>query len=229
MLVPLVVLVLGTAAVVVGALVDRRRRARALAALTGAPDREIPGFRPTHDPRYVLADAAHQRSAPLATDSVPLAADRGEEVPYGMVRAGLATHEGGLMVLDAPRVLLLADPAASVADLLPLLAERARAPHALVIVAPNFSDEVADLFEVNVLQHYLVVGAVAIDEQDVRDHLATLTGAVAVDPFDLAAGYVPETSLGRCDRWISDSSHSWIARADPQLADTDTEPRDDLE
>lgn len=223
MLVPLAVLVLGVAAVAAGALLDRRRRNRALRALESAPDRAIPGFEPTDAPRYVRGDKAHERSAPLSTDPVPPPAERGDEIPYGMVRPGLATHDGGLMVLSEPRVLVLAEPAASVRALLDVLAERARAPRSLVIIAPEFSDEVADLCEVNVLQQYLAVGAVAVPDDAVRTRVAEATGAAPVDEASLAAGYVPEASLGRVARWISDSDRSWWQPAADPGADGEVE------
>lgn len=118
------------------------------------------------------------------------------------------------MVLDSPRVLLLSDPATSVRALLTVLAERARAPHALVVVAPEVNNEVVDLLVVNVAQQYLVVGGVAVPDAEGRDRVAALTGATPVDHADLAAGYVPDTSLGHCRRWTSDAERSWILTGD---------------
>ena len=211
MVVPLTVLVVGVAVVLFGALHDRAKRQRALAELTGAPDREIPGYDATAGtPQYLLGDLAHHRREPLpAHDGRPRAMTEGTEIAYGFASPAFATHADGLAVLDRPRILLCRGRVTSMVDLLPVLSRTELQP--LVLLAEDIDPEVLDTLAVNVAQDKLAVVAIRIGDADVDD-LAAGLGTTVVDDTDLQAGYVPDDHLGSAEQWVSTADASWSLR-----------------
>lgn len=209
MVVPAVILVLGIAVVIYGALHDRSRRERARAALT-EPPRPIPGFSPSADPHYLLGPDAHQRATPLPKlTSEPAVRDSGSVFEYGLLSGEFATHDGGLAFSESTIVLVLDAPPTSIHDLLPTLTAHAT-EGTLAIVAPEFPPEIADTLAVNVVQSKLSLIAVPIDDAEDRHALATVTDATPIDAFDLQAGYVPPDHLGHAAEWLSDRTRTWI-------------------
>ena len=214
-----VLVVVGLAAVVFGALHDRARNRRRAAEVLAPPDRVIPHFRadapaprylselqarrPPEDPRPVL-DAAGR-----AEVERQLADGAGTGVAVGWASADFVTDPAtGWAVLDEPAVLVCADEVASLRELLGLLERLLLSRTPLVLVAPRVAREVQATLEVNRLRGLLSVVVVLVGDPAERDALARGCGATPTERADRQAGYLPPTVLGRCRRWVSTDRRS---------------------
>ncbi|MGC3992610.1 MAG: hypothetical protein QM779_00515 [Propionicimonas sp.] len=214
------VLVIGVAVVVHGWLSDRTDTSHRQDALTGAPDRDIPGLRADAPaPDYLTGYEALERvpyhpSASL-TDAERAALQArlpgSPSLPVGHTSSEFVTDEAsGLCVLPSPWILVADHDVTTIRELLPLL-EKARAgDRSVVVVAPALSGDVIDTLRVNVVKQTLRSAAVLIPDAAQRRALCSLVGALPVPWEDLRAGYVPESSLGTCDTWVSSSAQSWM-------------------
>lgn len=215
-----VLVVLGLAAVVFGALYDRARNRRRAAEMLAPPDRVIPHFRadaPT--PHYLSELQARRPAAPppaavldeatRAEIQHQLAADSGPGLGAGWASADFVTDPAtGWAVLDEPVVLVCADPVASLRELLDLLERLLLSRTPLVLVAPEVAREVLATLEVNRIRGLLAVVVVLVGDPAARDALARGCGATPVDRADRQAGYLPPEVLGRCRRWVSTDRRS---------------------
>lgn len=219
-----VILVIGVAVIAYGSISDRKRHERALAAIKSPPKRDIPRFAPDAAAPHYLTDLEAHRPAEDAPSTALSEDDRaklkaqladGATITIAARRASdffITDKSGGWSVLDRPRVLICTDPIHSVRELLGLLERMIAGRQPLVIMAPEFAEDVRKTLEVNQIRHLLSVLAVTADE-DTRTAAITVTGATAVSVSDLRAGYLPDDHLGRCARWVGESRRSFVIPA----------------
>ena len=224
-----VLVVLGLAAVVFGALSDGRRNRRRAAEMLAPPARTIPRFQPDAPaPRY-LSDLQARRppagpGTPVLTGSeraeitAQLADGATPSVAAGFASAEFVTDAAaGWVVLDEPVVCVCADEVVSIRELLGLLERLVLSRTPLVLVAPAVAPDVLGTLEVNRIQQRLSVVVVLLPDADDRQRVAQLCGGRLTERADRQAGYLPPTDLGRCDRWVSTarSSHVLTHRTAP--------------
>jgi len=218
------IFVIGVVVIGYGAVSDRRRRERALAAIKAPPKREIPRFAPDAVAPHYLTDLEAHRP-PEDAPSTELSADDRTEISTQLKDSGTTTiatrrasdffitdKVSGWSVLDGPRVLICADPVRSVRELLDVLERMIAARQSLVIMAPEFAEDVRKTLEVNRIRNLLSVLALTADD-DARAAAITATGATAVSSGDLQAGYLPDDHLGSCSRWVAESRRSSVIPA----------------
>ncbi|MVA75431.1 hypothetical protein GC722_05225 [Auraticoccus sp. F435] len=213
-----VVLVLGVAVIVVGALRDRHLQRAREQELLRPPARAVPGPGGTAVPGYVLDDDAGRPPAdvlpsdldPAGRSAVAAGLSASVRIGAGMAAPGFTTDApSGWAVLDRPRVLVCADPVGSIRALLTFLEASVRESRPCVVVAPDLDPVVVRTLEVNRIQRRLQVVAVVAGDL-AREAVCAATGASPVSGSDLAAGWLPDAALGRCERWVSDSRRSWV-------------------
>ena len=214
-----VLVVLGLAAVVFGALHDRARNRRRAAEMLAPPDRVIPHFRADAPTPHYLSELQARRPSdapePALDDATraeverQLAAGTGTDVGSGWASADFVTDPAtGWAVLDEPVVLVCADEVASVRELLDLLERLLLSRTPLVLVAPRVAREVMATLEVNRIRGLLAVVVVLVGDAGARDALARGCGATPTERADRQAGYLPPGVLGRCRRWVSTDRRS---------------------
>jgi hypothetical protein len=215
-----VLIVLGLAAIVFGALWDRARNRRRAAEMLAPPSRAIPRFRPDAPaPRY-LSELQARRPA---TATVGLRTDERAEVRRQLddpttlvIGAGYASADfvtdpdSGWAVLEEPVVLVCGDQVASVRELLGLLERVLLSGRALVLVAPAVAREVLATLEVNRIQRRLAVVVVLAERDDDRAAVARASGGRPTGRGDRQAGYLPPADLGECRRWVSTARTSHL-------------------
>ena len=213
-----IMMAVGVAVILFGALWDRERNRRRAELLSQPPARPVPGHS-GGDPVYVIRPPANTPTA-------------GSHILSDTQRAGLAARletttalaaplaapelitdaESGWAVLEHPRVLICAEPVMSFRELLPLLGREPTAP--LVVVAPGFDDKTLDTLVINHLHRMLRVIAVTADA-DTATALAEATGATALSRIDMQAGWVPDDAAGTVVTWVSSLDGTWVL-ADPR-------------
>lgn len=205
------------ALIVYGAVADRRRTQRETAQLHNPPERDIPKFAPQqHTPHYLTELEARRTAAPRRLDPderarFGAARDSADVIAAGYASAAFANDlESGWAALAAPQVLVCADAISEVREIVAPLEESLGSPHPLVIVAPEFAEEVLRTLEVNVLQGLLDVLPVCA-QSGAREAIVEATGATMIDHTDLRAGYLPDEHRGHADRWISTAKETWIS------------------
>jgi len=216
---PLVLVVLGLAAVVFGALHDRARHRRRTAEMLAPPARAIPRFAPDAPSPQYLSELQARR--PPATPAPTLGATERTQVERLLrddgavrVRAGYASAafvtepDAGWAVLEEPVVLVCADEVASLRELLGLLERVLLSRRALVLVAPGVASDVLSTLEVNQIQRKLAVVVVLPPDGAQLELVARACEARLTERGDRQAGYLPGEDLGACRRWVSTSRES---------------------
>ena len=218
----IVVLALGLAAIVYGAVSDRAKTNRARREILSPPDRQIPRFSPeTPAPRYLSELQA--RRPPQDTEPSVLTDTERADLHAALRRPATAKvslrppskvfvtdQQSGWSVLRHPAVLVCGEPVASFRELLPVAERHVLSGAPLVVVAPAFTHEALSTLEVNYIQQKLRVLPVTSSDRGQLRTVAVLTGAQVVGRADLQAGYVPTDHFGSCAVWVSDSHHSWL-------------------
>jgi len=215
------VAVIGLAVIAYGAVSDRRRHRRALAEVKAPPKRDIPKFAPDAPAPHYLTDLEAHRP-PADAPSLELTVEQRRqtreqladpatrEVPVRRASDHFVTdRETSWSVLDGPRVLVCADPVRSVRELLGVLERMIVGRQPIVIIAPEFTDEVRRTLEVNLIQRRLTIFAGTADAAG-RAAAAAATGATPASVDDLRAGYLPDDHLGRCRRWVAEPGRSFV-------------------
>ncbi|MCW2810398.1 MAG: hypothetical protein JWP61_856 [Friedmanniella sp.] len=224
-----VLIAVGLAAIVYGALSDRAMNRRRAAAMLAPPERTIPQFQPTGaGPRYVSELQA--RRPPPGAPTTLSEADRSAigaalkdpgtpSFPAGWVSADFVTDPPtSWAVLDQPVVLVCGDEVASLRELLPVLERALASRTALVVVAPELGREVQSTLEVNAIRRTLPLLAVRLPDAAARDRLAAACGATVTDRGDRQAGYVLPEQLGTCGRWVATRTTSHLLSPQEHLA-----------
>jgi hypothetical protein len=216
------VIVVGLAAIVFGALWDRRRTRLAEQEMLAPPQRHIPQFRPDSPAPAYLSQLQARRPPEGATSTALSPAERDElseqlrDPSTLTLNAGYASRDfvtdpdSAQAVLDTPAILVCADHVESVRELVSLLEKCSLSGTPLVVVAPSMSAEVIATLEVNQIRQTMRVLAVVLAAPDVRQHLAHLSGAQLRSRSDLQSGYVWPEHLGRCARWVSGAKRSHV-------------------
>jgi hypothetical protein len=209
-----VMMAVGVAVILFGALWDRERAKRLEAQLTSPPNRPIPGYAQVATPAYVIDPRPSDALSLALTDS--RRAQLSEAVRHATsVRAGMMSPEfvsdpaTGWAVLEHPTVLVCADRVETFRELLAPLQRTLARGAGLVVVAPDIAAEPLDTLLVNHLHRSMRILAVRADGAT----LATLARACHATPLtrsDLQAGWIPDDSLGRAEGWLSDRSQSWV-------------------
>lgn len=211
-----VMMAVGVAVILFGALWDRERNRRRAEQLTRPPDRPIPGYS-GDDPVYVTRE-----SKPPGGDR-PLSAVERSAL---RVRLGSATAlaaplaagefvsdpESGLAILNDPRVLVCADPVMTVRELLAFLERVAGSGTSVVVAAPGFDPETRETLAVNHLHRALRIIAVTAETTTLQD-IATATGATPLTRDDLMSGWIPEDAIGNIGTWVSSRDRTWLLEA----------------
>lgn len=217
----MVLVVVGLAVIVFGALWDRARNRRRAEEMLSPPERTIPQFRPDAPAPQYLSELQARR--PPTSEAPPArAADerttlqrRLRDGAHPLISRGYASTafvtdpDDGWAVLDAPAVLVCADPVTSIRELLGLLERTALSTTPLVVVAPSMAPEVLSTLEVNHVQRRLRLLVVLAADQE-RAVVAEACLATPAERSDRQAGYLPPTVLGRCDRWVSTARDSHV-------------------
>ncbi|PFG17246.1 hypothetical protein ATK74_1809 [Propionicimonas paludicola] len=211
------VLVIGVAVVAYGWLSDRTANRHRAAQVSGPPDRPIPG-RPDDaaEPTYALEpDLLADRRYPhaldeTARDHLATQLDDAPALPHGWADEAFVTDPAtSWSVLEAPIILVTAEPVTTVRELLPAL-DRARSQdRSLLIAAPRFADEVLATLAVNAVSQQLRLCAITIPPPAAAE-LAEHTGTYPVPRADLQAGYLPPASLGHCARFVAGPKRCWV-------------------
>ena len=217
----IVVIVVGFALVVFGAVWDRSRNRRRAREMLSPPPRTIPQFRPDAPAPHYLSDLQARRR-PSGSDGTTLTTEERERINRQIadaqtvtVSTGYASRDfvtdpaSGWAVLDHPAVLACADPVDSIRELLPVLERLIMTGTPLVVLAPDLAPEVRSTLEVNAIQQTMRLLAVTPDAAALAS-LAAACGADPVDRSDRQAGYFPPERLGRCERWVSTAKASHV-------------------
>jgi hypothetical protein len=216
------VIVIGLAVIVYGALSDRAKNRRAAVEMLAPPQRDIPHFRPDAPAPHYLSELQARRPVEQPTAAALTPAERDQlaaqlkdpstvRIAAGYLSRDFVTDPtSGQAVLDAPRVLVCADPVQSLRELLGILEKLVLSRTALVVVAPSMSTEVRSTLEVNQIRGTMRLLAVTSSADDELRRVAAATGAQIRDRSDLQAGYVWPEHLGGCDRWVSNGRHSFV-------------------
>lgn len=211
-----VMMAVGVAVILFGALWDRERNRREADRLTRAPDRAIPGYAGA-DPDYVTALRPAEEASSLALTEERRAAVKASLAAVTRFDAGLAAADfvtdppSGWAVLDDALVLACAEPVQTVHEILPAVQDCAEHGRPLVLVAPAYAEEVVRTLAAN--QHHRTLRVAVVNAgAGVLTELAAATGAAPLARIDLQAGWLPTDTLGSAATWVSSTSASWVLR-----------------
>lgn len=218
------VLVIGVAAIVFGAVRDRRINERRRREMLAPPERSIPKFSPDAPTPNYLSELQARRPPPDAnpTDLSPaerdelraaMAAPDTTVIEQGYATADLVTdRETAWSVLRRPDVLVADADIATVRELLGVLEHQLPTGRPLVVVAPAIGQELLATFAVNHIRQVITVLPVIVADDAVRRQIASATGAQLMSHLDLQSGYLVPGLLGSCATWVSSSRQSHLIR-----------------
>lgn len=218
----IVVIVLGLAAIVFGAVRDRRLNQRRQREMLAPPQRSIPRFSPDSPTPNYLSELQARRPPPGAhatalTDDArrrlreDIAESDAITVDVGYASADLVTDpETGWSVLRTPSVLVSSAPISVVRELLGILESQVPTGRPLVVVAPSIGQELIGTFEVNHIQQIITILPIVAAEDATRTRIAESTGATPLSHSDLQSGVNLPGLLGSCSTWISTPSRSHL-------------------
>lgn len=218
----IVMMAVGVAVILFGALWDRARTQRREREMLSPPARTIPEFHPETPAPHYLSELAARRTTPASEEALDEATrgrlreavDTAEPVAAGYAGPDFVTDSPtGWAVLRRPRVLVCGQAVATIRELLPALESVQLSQHPLVIVAPDFEPAVLSTLKVNRLRHLIDILAIRAPG-GVRDAIIDRCGGAPVEWSDLRAGYLPEAAYGSIGWWISDARHSWLLGED---------------
>jgi hypothetical protein len=217
----IVLIVAGLAAIIFGALWDRRRNKRRAAEMLAPPPRTIPHFKPDAPAPHYLSDLQARRRPDDAEPTELSEAER-ESITQQLadpetvaVHAGYASKDfvtdsrSGWAVLDHPAVLVCGDPVETFRELLGSLEKLILSRTPLVVVAPAVAPDVLATLEVNAIRQTMRLLAVICDQAGLGA-VAAACHAVIIDRNDRQSGYLGPDQLGHCERWISTATSSHL-------------------
>lgn len=225
----------GVAVIGYGALRDRHKRQQRLAQLVNPPARFIPQLpADAESPTYLTRAQAHRNPPNPTPGAAGNDADTGDATaPHGLVDPGqlgrqlsapgirqvavgyasadfVTDSAAGRAILDHPRILVSAEPIMAIRELIGPLEHMITDQSPIVIAAPAMDPEVLDTLQVNWIQRRLRVLVVLTRDPAPIDTICTTTGARLIGRFDLQSGYLADSDLGHCARWVSDSHTSYV-------------------
>ena len=226
-----IVIIVGLAAIVYGALADRRKNRRAAAEMLAPPKRDIPRFHPDAEPPDYLSDLQGHRS-PGDAEPTDLTPDERQQIKRQLDRPGVTKINAGYAsdyfvtdrtsswaVLDHPKVLLCDDPVSTVRELLPVFEKLIVTKTPVVVVASHLDAEVLRTLEVNQVQQTMKVLAV----QNVATRELSLVAATPAPPRSTtptgSSLRHDQPAPGDCDRWVSTKQASFLLQHDSPTND----------
>ena len=217
----IVLIVVGLAAIIFGALWDRRANKRRAAEILAPPKRTIPHFNPDAPAPHYLSDLQARRR-PDNAEATDLSEDERRSVSQQLADPGTVTVDAGYAsrdfvtdsssgwaVLDRPAVLVCGDPIETFRELLGTLEKLIMSRTPLIVVAPVIAPEVLATLEVNAIRQTMRLLSVICDENGART-IAAACQAVIIGRSDRQSGYLRPDQLGHCERWISTDSSSHL-------------------
>jgi hypothetical protein len=220
----IVLIVVGLAAIIFGALWDRRINKRRAAEMLAPPKRAIPHFKPDAPAPHYLSDLQARRR-PENAERTDLSDAERQSVSQQLsdpstvtIDAGYASRDfitdsrSGWAVLDRPAVLVCGDPIQTFRELLGTLEKMILSRTPLIIVAPVIAPEVLATLEVNAIRQTMRLLAVICDEARIST-IAAACQAMIIDRSDRQSGYLGPDQLGHCERWISTDTSSHLVVA----------------
>lgn len=217
-------IVVGLAAIIFGALSDRRLNKRRAAEMLAPPKRTIPHFKPDAPAPHYLSDLQARRR-PENAEPTDLSEAERQFISQQLadpntvtVDAGYASRDfitdssSGWAVLEQPAVLVCADPIETFRELLGTLEKLILSKSPLVIVAPAIAPEVLATLEVNAIRQTMRLLAV-IGKEAGLSTIAAACQATIIDRSDRQSGYLMPDQLGHCERWISTDRASYLVVA----------------
>jgi hypothetical protein len=217
----IVLIVAGLAAIVFGALWDRRRNKRRAAEMLAPPKRTIPRFKPDAPAPHYLSDLQARRrpenaaptdlsEAERQTISRQLADPNTVTVDAGYASRDFITDSrSGWAILEQPAVLVCGDAIETFRELLGTLEKLILSKRPLAVVAPAIAPDVLATLEVNTIRQTMRLLAVICDEARLGT-IAAACQALIIDRSDRQAGYLRPDQLGSCERWISTDTSSHL-------------------
>lgn len=217
-----VVLVVGLAVIIFGALSDRAKNRRAAVEMLAPPQRNIPRFRPDSPAPTYLSDLQARRKPDNAAARDLTSAEREQlaqqlkELSTVRLDLGYASRDfitdsnSARAILQTPRVLVCSERIESTREVLAILEMCSLSGASLVVVAPSMSDEVRGTLEVNALRGTMRLLAVTTRTGSDAELVADATGAQVKSRSDLQSGYVWPEHLGTCQRWVSTAKASFV-------------------
>ena len=216
-----VLVIVGLVVVVYGALADRAKHRRAVQEMLAPPPRSIPMFKPDAPAPHYLSELQARRRPTDAEPRELAEEDRAalrrrlegsiDSVPAGYASKDFVTDRPtSWSVLDAPVVLVCAEPVLVLRELLGIMEKVIMTSRPLVVVAPGFGAEVISTLEVNAIQQTLRLVAVTAPDHKHLEAVAAATGAEVLSRSDLQSGYLGPRALGTCERWVSSAKASYI-------------------
>lgn len=202
-----VIAVVGVAALVAAFLLDRASRRRRQRVLESAPDRPIPGLDArAPDPTYVTQAQVDRMPSPPAPGEVPdLSAATVLKAGYASPR--FADADGRAVLTDP--VVLIAESATAMRELLPAIGAAKGQSAGLVVVAADLDDDLVATLAANRITGTFDAVAVRADPSLLAE-VATATGGRILAAADLMSGFLPQGALGACRVWASDAKTSRI-------------------
>jgi hypothetical protein len=220
----IVLIVAGLAAIIFGALWDRRLNKRRAAEMLAPPKRTIPHFTPDAPAPHYLSDLQARRRPENAQPSdlsevERLAISRQlADLNTVTVDVGYASRDfitdasSGWAVLERPAVLVCGDPIQTFRELLGALEKLILSKTPLVVAAPAIAGDVLATLEVNAIRQTMRLLAVVCDDASLNT-VAAACQAVIIDRSDRQSGYLAPDQLGHCERWISSETSSHLVVA----------------
>jgi hypothetical protein len=216
------VIAVGLAAIVFGALSDRRKNRKAVTQMLSPPPRTIPQLPESTKPPHYLSGLQARRPPP-SNERPALSEESRHEIAHqlrsrettkiniGYASEAFITDRGTRWaILDRPRVLTSAEPIMSIRELISVVEHMITDGSPLVVVAPSMAPDVLSTLEVNHIQRKIDLVVVLTQDPLPVDAIVEATGAQLVSRVDLQTGYLADADLGRCDRWVSDAKHSYL-------------------
>lgn len=211
------ILVVGIALVVVATVVDRRSELRASGKrpTLPAPTTEVDQTTPTEPPAYYsaeqLLDAAPPatRFSPDEERELATQLEQAEQIECRLATELLATHTGGRLIVDQPRVLACPDQIEQIREILRLLADASADRTPLVIAATAIDADTLQTLVANKLAGTVDV-ALLLGDQAAVTRLAEISGAPMIGLDDRRAGAAKLTELGHPSRLVADGDASWV-------------------
>jgi hypothetical protein len=217
-------IIAGLAAIIFGALWDRKRNKQRAAEMLAPPARPIPQFHPDSPAPHYLSDLQARRR-PENAEPTDLSDAERESITQQLadphtvtVNAGYASRDfvtdssSAWAVLERPAVLVCGDAIESFRELIGTLEKLILSSTPLVVVAPRIAPDVLATLEVNAIRRTMRLLAVICDERGLST-VAAACQALIIDRSDRQSGYLAPDQLGRCERWVSTakSSHLIVA------------------
>jgi hypothetical protein len=217
----IVLIIAGLAAIVLGALWDRRRNKQRAVEMLAPPARTIPQFHPDSPAPHYLSDLQARRR-PDEAESTDLSDTERTSITQQLADPHTVTIDAGYAsrdfvtdsssdwaVLDRPVVLVCGDAIESFRELISTLEKLILSRTPLVVLAPSIAADVLATLEVNTIRQTMRLLAVICD-QKCRGTVAAACQTMIMDRSDRQSGYLGPDHLGHCERWISTATSSHV-------------------